>query len=147
LYCIILYSTEGVPAKSYSTCGDEGLRQFTARVHFHFLEMVPYSTALYSVMGNLKSQGEPKAVESNCATASLSIATVPSGQYAYYDGSSSQAICSVDANLANQNEGGWTTISGKHKKKDQESKETRKKMKVSMAGMKVQHGVDWLFLE
>ena len=44
-----------------------------------------------------------------------------SGQYAKYDGTSSQAICSVDANnLAKQNEDGWTAIIGKHKKKDQE---------------------------
>ena len=69
-------------------------------------------------------------VESYCATVTLSSAsTVPSGQYAKYDGTSSQAICSVDANLANQNEDGWTTIIGKHKKKDQESKETRKEDK------------------
>ena len=52
-----------------------------------------------------------------CATATLSSATVPSEQYADYDGSSSQAICSVDANLANQNGDGWTTIIGKHKNK------------------------------
>jgi hypothetical protein len=54
----------------------------------------------------------------------MSRATIPSGQYANYDGSSSKAICSVDANLANQNGDGWTTIIGKHKKKDQESKKT-----------------------
>ena len=55
-------------------------------------------------------------VESYCATATLSSATVPSGQYAKYNGSSSQAICSVNANLATQNEDGWTTIVGKQKK-------------------------------
>jgi hypothetical protein len=82
-------------------------------------------------------------VESYCATATLSSATVPSGQYANYNGSSSQAICSVDANLADQNGDGWTTIIGKHKKKDQESKED----KVPTAGMKVQRGIDRLFLE
>jgi hypothetical protein len=82
-------------------------------------------------------------VESYCATATLSSATVPSGQYANYNDSSSQAICSVDANLADQNGDGWTTIIGKHKKKDQESKED----KVPTAGMKVQRGIDQLFLE
>ena len=55
-------------------------------------------------------------VESYCATAMLSSATVPSGQYAKYNGNSSQAICSVDANLATQNEDGWKTIVRKQKK-------------------------------
>ena len=55
-------------------------------------------------------------VESYCATATLSSATVPSGQYAKYNGSSSQAICSVDANLATQNGDGWKTIVRKLKK-------------------------------
>ena len=67
-----------------------------------------------------------RTVESYCATATLSSATVPSGQYEKYDGASYQAICSVDANLANQYEDGWTTIIGKHKKKGQEDKKTRK---------------------
>ena len=39
-------------------------------------------------------------VESYCAAATLSSATVPSGQYEKYNGISSQAICSVNANLA-----------------------------------------------
>ena len=56
------------------------------------------------------------AVESYCATATLSSATVPSGQYAKYNGSSSQAICSVNANLATQNGDGWKTIVRKQKK-------------------------------
>ena len=51
-----------------------------------------------------------------CVTATLSSATVPSGQYAKYNGSSSQAICSVNANLATKNGDGWTTIVGKQKK-------------------------------
>ena len=65
------------------------------------------------------------SVESYCATVTLSSATVPSGQYAKYNGANSQAICSVDANLADQYEDGWTTIIGKHKKKGQETKKRR----------------------
>ena len=78
------------------------------------------------LLGNLYNPQNTEDVESYCATVTSSSATVPSGQYAKYDGTSSQAICSVDANLANQNEDGWTTIIGKYKKKDQENKETRK---------------------
>ena len=76
-------------------------------------------------------------VESYCATVTLSSDTVPSGQYAKYDSASSKTICSVDANLANQNEDCWTTIIGKHKKNDKKGKESKKKMIVSTAGMKV----------
>jgi hypothetical protein len=68
-------------------------------------------------------------VESYCATVALSSATVPSGQYAKYHGNSSQAICSVDANLATQNEDGWTTIIGKHKKNGSKSLDQEKENK------------------
>ena len=68
------------------------------------------------LLGNLYDLQNTEDVESYCATVMLSSATVPSGQYAKYNGANShQAICSVDANLADQDEDGWTTIIGKHK--------------------------------
>jgi hypothetical protein len=77
-------------------------------------------------------------VESYCATVALWSATVPSGQYAKYHGNSSQAICSVDANLATQNEDGWTTIIGKQKRMDPRVWIKKKGTKESMTEMKVQ---------
>ena len=68
-------------------------------------------------------------VESYCATVTLSSATEPSGQYAKYDGTSSQAICSVDANLATQNGDGWTTIIGKQKRNGSKSLDQEKESK------------------
>ena len=68
-------------------------------------------------------------VESYCATGTSSSATVPLGQYPKYDGTISKTICSVNPNLANHNEDGWTTIFGTHKKNDQKDKETRKEDK------------------
>ena len=81
------------------------------------------------LLGNLYNPQNTEDVESYCGTVTSSSATVPFGQYAKHDGISSQSICSVDVNLANQNENGWTTIIGKHKRKDQESKVTRKEDK------------------
>ena len=78
------------------------------------------------LLGNLYNPQNTEDVESYCATVTLSSATVPSGQYAKYNGANSQAICSVDANLANQYEDGRTTIIGKHKRKGQEKEKTRK---------------------
>ena len=81
------------------------------------------------LLGNLYNpQQNTEDVKSYCATVTLSIATVPSGQYAKYDSNSFQTICSVDANLATQNEDGWTTFIGEQKKNgskslDQEEKE------------------------
>ena len=71
------------------------------------------------------------SVESYCAT-------VPSGQYAKYDSASSVTICSVDANLATQNEDGRTTIIGKQKMNGSKSLDQEKRTKESMAEMKVQ---------
>ena len=69
-------------------------------------------------------------VESYCATVALSSATVPSGQYAKYHGNSSQAIrFVVDANLATQNEDGWTTLIGKPKKNGSKSLDQEKENK------------------
>ena len=69
-------------------------------------------------------------VESYCATVTSSSATVPSGQYAKYNGNSSQTtICPVDANLATQNEDGWTTIIGKQKKNESKSSDQEKENK------------------
>jgi hypothetical protein len=76
------------------------------------------------LLGNLYDPQNTEDVESYCATVTLSSATVPSGQYANYNGTSSQAICSVDANLANQNEDGWTTIIGKHKKRERKQEKS-----------------------
>ncbi len=69
------------------------------------------------------------AVVSYCATVTSSSATVPPGQYAKYNGNSSHAICSVDANLATQNEDGWTTIIGKQKKNGSKSLDQEKEKK------------------
>ena len=79
------------------------------------------------LLGNSYNLQNTEDVESYCATVTLSSATVPSGQYAKYNGTSSQTICYVDANLANQFEDGWTTIIGKHKRKGQEDKKRRLK--------------------
>ena len=69
------------------------------------------------LLGNLYDPQNTEDVESYCATVTLLSATVPSGQqYAKYNGANSQTICSVDANLANQYEDGWTAIIGEHKK-------------------------------
>ena len=72
-------------------------------------------------------------VESYCATATLSSATVPSGQYANYDCSNSQAICSVDAGQP---------LLGSIKRRLKKARKQEKKIKVSTARMKVQRGID-----
>jgi hypothetical protein len=80
-----------------------------------------------------------KAVESYCATVALSSATVPSGQYAKYHGNSSQAICSVDANLATQNEeGGQLLLENRRRMDPRVWIKKNKRTKESMTEMKVQ---------
>ena len=81
------------------------------------------------LLGNLYDPQNTEDVESYCGTATLSSATVPSGQYANYDGSNSKAICSVEPNLATQNEDGWTTIIGKQKKNGSKSLDQEKEHK------------------
>ena len=90
---------------------------------------MPYATLSYLVVGGVKSY---------CATVTSSSATLPSGQYAKYDGNSFQTICSVDPNLATQNEDGWTTIIGNKRRMDPRVWIKKKRTKESMAEMKVQ---------
>ena len=70
------------------------------------------------LLGNLYNPQNTEDVESYwCATVTTSSATVPSGQcYMKHNSASSKTPCSVDANLATQNEDEWTTIIGKQKK-------------------------------
>ena len=82
------------------------------------------------LLGDLYDPQNTEDVESYCATATLSSATVPSGQYAKYNSTSSQVICSVDANLAAQNgRDGWTTIIGKQKRNGSKSLDQEKENK------------------
>jgi hypothetical protein len=86
-------------------------------------------------------------VETYFGTATLSSATVPSGQYANYDGSSSKAICSVDEpNLATQNEDGGQLLLGNKRRMDPRVWIKKKRTKESTAGNE-SSGIHRLFQE